>query len=143
PKNGRCGCPGGPRRGSPYQAPDRERRPGDSPRRHTLATWTSQESTEAPRSFSSTDPWAQKPKVLAFTPLEGAAEPFRGWTVREVHGAADGACLQLSLGSRTCRGCGALFVHRGHSVPRTTRPVWPRRRFETPTPSPGWWPVWP
>ncbi|CAN7981361.1 unnamed protein product, partial [Ixodes pacificus] len=92
PQNGRCGCPGGPRRGSPYQAPDRARRPGDGPCRRMVATWT----------------------VLASTPLDGVPEPFRGRTVCEADEAADGACLQFPLGSRTCRGCGALFVHRGH-----------------------------
>ncbi|KAG0437220.1 hypothetical protein HPB47_017551 [Ixodes persulcatus] len=117
PQNGRCGCPGGPRRGSPYQAPDRARRPADGPQRRTVATWTSvtsQEGTEAPRPFFSADPWARQPRVLASTPLDGVPEPFRGRTVREADEAADGACLQLPLGSRTCRGCGVLFVHRDH-----------------------------
>ncbi|CAN7996007.1 unnamed protein product, partial [Ixodes pacificus] len=92
PQNGRCDCPGGPRRGSPYQAQDRARRHRDSPRRRTMATWT----------------------VLASPSLDGVAEPFRGRTARELDAAADGAGLQPPLGSQTCRGCGALFEHRGH-----------------------------
>ncbi|EEC03981.1 hypothetical protein IscW_ISCW016793 [Ixodes scapularis] len=80
PQNGRYGCPRGPRRGSPYQAPDR----------------------------------ARGLEVLASTPLDGVAEPFRGRTAREVDEAADGACLQLPLGSQTYGGCRALFEHRCH-----------------------------
>lgn len=80
----------------------------------TVTTWTYQEGQEPPQFFVSAAPWEEQPRVPRRPAEAQVEEPFRGRTVSDIDEAAGGACLEPPPGSRFCRGCGSLFVHRAH-----------------------------
>ncbi|KAG0442805.1 hypothetical protein HPB47_015602 [Ixodes persulcatus] len=64
--------------------------------------------------FSCGVSWEEQPRMPRRLAAAHVEEPFCGRTVSIIDKAAKGACLEPSPGSRLCRSCHSLFLHRAH-----------------------------
>ncbi|KAH6935001.1 hypothetical protein HPB50_002950 [Hyalomma asiaticum] len=82
--------------------------------RRSVATWTHQQGTEAPRYFYSDAPWKAQRRVRRDLPVDRVPWPFRGCTVTEVDAAAQGAQLPASPEAVLCAECRGTVFHSSH-----------------------------
>ncbi|CAN7946336.1 unnamed protein product, partial [Ixodes hexagonus] len=76
----------------------------------TVACWTSQEGTEAPRYFFSEKKWASQRRPRRGQPDEEMPLHFRGRTISAMERLAQGACMEPPEDAVYCEDCGGLVI---------------------------------
>ncbi|KAH6933862.1 hypothetical protein HPB50_018617 [Hyalomma asiaticum] len=90
--------------------------------RRSVATWTHQQGTEAPRYFHSDTPWKAHWQVRRDLPVDRVPWTFRGCTVTEVDAAAQGAQLPAQPEAVLCAECRGTVFHNSHYEGRRHAP---------------------